>query len=82
LPGDAGALAQREVGHVAVGRRPHGGPVEIPPGAVELGAQLRDFGFALLHVEGPAGVPALQLGELAEAQLGEFELRLDGLDQA
>ena len=78
--GDPRALAQGQVGHVAVGRRPHGGPVEVPLGAVELGLQLLDLGLALLHVEGAPGVAALQLGELRQAQLGELELRLDRLD--
>ncbi len=70
-------LAQGQVGHVAVGWSLDGRPIEVPLGAFELGLQLLDLGLALLHIEGPAGIAALQLGELGEAQLGELELGLD-----
>jgi hypothetical protein len=59
LRGDARSLAQRQIGDVSVGRRPHRGLVEIPLRAVELRLELVHFRFALLHVEGTAGIGAL-----------------------
>jgi hypothetical protein len=80
LRGDARALPERQVGHVAGGRRPHGGLVEVPLGALELGAQLVRFGLSLLDVEHAPGPPALQLRHLGESRLRELELRPDGID--
>ena len=78
--GDARALAQREVGDVAVGRRAHDGLVEIPLRALELRLELVDFGLPLLDVESAAGVALEQLRHLRKARCRKLQLRLDRLD--
>jgi hypothetical protein len=64
LSGHTSSLAQRQIGHVTIGRRPHCGAVQVPLRAVKLGSQLLNFGLALLHVEGSPAVPALEFREL------------------
>jgi hypothetical protein len=44
LIGDARSLPQSDVGHVAIGRRPHHRLVQIPLGALKLRLELIDFG--------------------------------------
>ena len=57
---DAGALAQRDVGGVAVGRRADDRLVESPLRALQLSLQLIDFGLSLLNIEATAGIPLEQ----------------------
>ncbi len=74
---NARTLAQREVGHVAVGRRAHPRLFEVPPRRLELCLEGFDVGAVLLDVEGTSSLLLLQRRELLEAQLGKAELGLE-----
>ena len=77
---DPRALAQREIGDIAVGRRAHRGLVEIPLRGLELALELVDLGLPLLDIEAPAGIALEELRHLGKARTGQLQLRLDRLD--